>query len=117
MARCFWCSWVHWGMFRYLGLNKTDFVGKPSFSGNTAGFMRDSAADRLVLQPLVDCAQTPECIAPKSSSLGDHRYDQRWEPLSRLLGFKTCGRGRCRLPSLRRDVSSSGRIIAGDGSI
>ncbi len=64
-------------MFSYLHANKSQFIDKPSFSGNTVGFVRHSPAYWLMLLPLVDCAKQRACISPRGSSLHNHRYDQR----------------------------------------
>ena len=64
-------------MFDYLHANRSRFVDKPSFSGNTVGFVRHSAAYWLVLLPLADCAKQRACISPRGSGLHNHRYDHR----------------------------------------
>lgn len=64
-------------MFEFLHANRSDFVDKPSFSGNTVGFAKDTPGYRHVLLPLADCAMQSACISPEGSSLQNHRYDQR----------------------------------------
>ncbi len=61
---------------RQLGLRAIDFAGKPSFAGNTQGYVRGSAAAQKVLQPMYEAACEKDCIAPFGSSLRNHRYDQ-----------------------------------------
>lgn len=53
-----------------------EFVNKPSYAGNTVGFVHGSEGYNKILLPWVDCAGKPECIAPKGSSIANHRFDQ-----------------------------------------
>ena len=69
--------WVHPGMLAHFGVHDTaPFAGKPSFSGNTVGFVRGSASATRILEPWVACARNVSCIAPPGSSKSNHRYDQ-----------------------------------------
>ena len=70
--------WIHSGMLEYLHADKSSFVDKPSFSGNTVGFVKGAPAYWRVLLPLADCARRSACISPEGSSLQNHRFDQRW---------------------------------------
>lgn len=67
---------LHASCARRLGYDKVRFTGKPSYSGNTQGYKRDSAAARSVLAPLVAAACDKRCIAPRGAHLFNHRYDQ-----------------------------------------
>jgi hypothetical protein len=79
---------LHKGCLRELGLRKTDFVGKPSFSGGLQGYVRGRAAGRNILMPMYVAACRRNCIAPPGSSLRNHRYDQS---ILSLLAY-TCSR-------------------------
>lgn len=67
---------LHPAVWDYFQYNKTDFVNKPSYSGNTMGFVYGSQAYHDILLPWVQCAAKPECIAPPGASTGNHRFDQ-----------------------------------------
>jgi hypothetical protein len=69
--------WTHPGMLTHFGVSAERFRGgKPSFSGNTVGFLRGAAAERAILAPWVACARNASCINPPGASKANHRYDQ-----------------------------------------
>jgi hypothetical protein len=61
---------------RHFGFDRRDFAGKPSFAGNTQGYVRGSDAALKILLPMYEAACEKGCIAPFGSSLRNHRYDQ-----------------------------------------
>ncbi len=69
-------SLSHPGTYRSLWVRKDDHAGLPHFAGGVQGYTRDSRAAREILGPLVACAMDRDCIAPRGSSLSNHRYDQ-----------------------------------------
>lgn len=62
--------------FDYLKQRKEDFMNKPSYAGNTVGFVYGSEAYHKILVPWTKCAAVAECIAPPGSSTANHRFDQ-----------------------------------------
>jgi hypothetical protein len=68
--------WAHAGTLAALGARAGALAGKPSFAGNTQGWVAGSAAAAAVLRPAVACATRAACIAPPGASLKNHRYDQ-----------------------------------------
>ncbi len=68
--------WVHAGTLAALGVRPAALAGKPSFAGNTQGWVAGSPAAAAVLRPAVACAARAACIAPPGASLNNHRYDQ-----------------------------------------
>lgn len=68
-----WCHDLTW---QYFKLDKTKFNGKPSYSGNTMGYVHDSPAYHKILKPWVECAKVEACMAPEGTSTGNHRFDQ-----------------------------------------
>lgn len=64
------------GTFDYLKRKREDFVNKPSYAGNTVGFVYGSEAYHKILLPWTQCAAVAECIAPPGSSTSNHRFDQ-----------------------------------------
>jgi hypothetical protein len=65
--------WVHPSMFQHFGVAAPQFAGKPSYSGNTVGFVRGSAAAAHILAPWVACAANASCVAPPGSTKQNHR--------------------------------------------
>jgi hypothetical protein len=68
-----WCHDLTWAYFK---LDKNKFQGKPSYSGNTVGFVYDSPAYHKILKPWVECAAVEACMAPPGTSTANHRFDQ-----------------------------------------
>jgi hypothetical protein len=61
--------------FDYLQQKREDFKGRPSYAGNTVGFVYGSEAYYKILIPWTKCAAVAECIAPPGSSTANHRFD------------------------------------------
>jgi hypothetical protein len=68
-----WCHDLTW---QYFKLDKNKFRGKPSYSGNTMGYVYDSPAYHKILKPWVECAKVEACMAPPGTSTSNHRFDQ-----------------------------------------
>jgi hypothetical protein len=68
--------WSNPQTLQFFHTNKEEMKGKYSFSGNLQGYVYDSQAYWEVLLVVEKCCEMPDCIAPPSSSLSDHRYDQ-----------------------------------------
>lgn len=68
-----WCHDLTW---QYFKLDKNTFHGRPSYSGNTVGFVYDSPAYHEILKPWVECAAVEACMAPPGTSTANHRFDQ-----------------------------------------
>lgn len=79
--------WCHEGTLSYFKVNRARLRAGPSYSGNLQGWVRNSTLARRVLEGTYSCALRPECIAPRGSNLGNHRYDQS---VLSLLAY-TCG--------------------------
>ncbi|XP_013418275.1 uncharacterized protein LOC106179275 isoform X2 [Lingula anatina] len=69
-------GFVHHKMFDYFQQPRTQFKGKYSFAGGISGWVKDSHAYTTVLPRWTSCALDVACIAPKGSSMGNHRFDQ-----------------------------------------
>ncbi|KAG2393254.1 hypothetical protein C9374_006785 [Naegleria lovaniensis] len=67
---------THDATFHYLGLKREEYGPKEMCSGGIQGYIRDSYSYRNVLIPTLECAWDVNCIAPKGSSLANHRQDQ-----------------------------------------
>jgi len=69
-------QWTHKDVWTRFNANAEQFIGKPSFSGNTIGFSRDSILYNQITIPWYNCAMLLECIMPPNSSFDNHRFDQ-----------------------------------------
>ncbi|EFC38224.1 predicted protein [Naegleria gruberi] len=67
---------THISTFNYLGFSQKEYGPKVMCSGGIQGYIKDSPAYKNVLLPTLECAWNSECIAPKGSSLANHRQDQ-----------------------------------------
>ena len=66
----------HQDTYRYLGHHKGGFAAGPHFSGNTQAYLHPSRYTGPLVEANALCALDADCIAPKGSSLSNHRYDQ-----------------------------------------
>jgi hypothetical protein len=67
---------AHAATYKYLGYDKDTMLVGPHFSGNTQAYLYPSRYYDTVVAPNADCALHKACIAPESSNLNNHRYDQ-----------------------------------------
>lgn len=72
------CNSFSVGMFEYYGLDKEtlDCGEMKMIEANSIGMKSPSKFIEEVIQSSLDCALELDCIAPKGSSLENHRYDQ-----------------------------------------
>jgi hypothetical protein len=67
----------HPATYQWFGFRKaTYFQGGPHFAGGIQGHVYPSRYIDTIVIPNAKCALDPNCIAPKGSSLKNHRYDQ-----------------------------------------
>jgi hypothetical protein len=69
----------HPGTYEALGYNKDTFrdgVKSPHYAGGIQGHVYPSRFVDSIVIPNAQCAMDVNCIAPKGSRLGNHRYDQ-----------------------------------------
>ena len=62
--------------YKLLGCDRADFRGKGHYCAGLQGYTRYSLAYDKILQPMLEAASIPECIAPMGSNSQNHRYDQ-----------------------------------------
>ena len=80
-------TFLHNAVYRNMDLAKSDFVGKPSFAGNTQGYVPGSLAVRLILRPMRLAALDKRCNGPFGATRWNHRFDQS---LLSLIAYR-CG--------------------------
>ena len=66
----------HPSTYQWFGFDKETFDSGPHFAGGIQGHLFPSRYIDTIVIPNARCALDPTCIAPKGSSLGNHRYDQ-----------------------------------------
>ncbi|KAI8476927.1 MAG: hypothetical protein J3K34DRAFT_516186 [Monoraphidium minutum] len=111
---------THKDAFKYFGFNSKDqFKNRPSFAGNTWGWVKGSPWVEAVLRPWERCSLVEACISPNGSSLGNHRYDQSvvsiilytnatvYNPDGSLLSDRICPGGPCKRPAGAAAAASS----------
>jgi hypothetical protein len=66
----------HGGTYAALGYEKSTFQGGPHCAGGIQGHVYPSRYIDTIVIPNAQCALDESCIAPPTSSLDNHRYDQ-----------------------------------------
>jgi hypothetical protein len=66
----------HADTYRWFGHEKNEFAGRPHFAGGIQGHVYPSRYIESIVIPNAKCALDPNCIQPKGSNLGNHRFDQ-----------------------------------------
>ena len=59
-------------------------------AGGIQGYRNDSAAVTDVLEATISCALNQDCIAPKGSNQGNHRFDQSAFSIQMSRGMYRC---------------------------
>ncbi|XP_033641627.1 uncharacterized protein LOC117301712 [Asterias rubens] len=72
---------THEGMFKEMGLDKNDFYNvtksdAPYFSFGRLLLANSTVLWEKLLNPVLECALKPQCIAPEGSKRNNHHYDQ-----------------------------------------